>query len=293
MCGVCQSTRVYCNLYLCVCAGSGDRLPCAMAHECRVACGSCGSCRRCTARSVPLSLARGATEDASGTHGHGARAARDRTCSLSEKETIRAVIRISFLSLSPCRGAALLGVVELPMPSCSFLQHAAQRHSRAILPVRHAFAKRLRARVPLRHRAPFATYMACASRPWAPSTRRSLDDHDRQRLRHLPRHLRADHLPRLDFCARPEHICIVLCRALRASSDPLRPARPQTARDTSNLLLVAHNISHRVRHRPGRLKSPTEAPPRRGACRRLHASGLPNIYGLRPAICRPRPCAAI
>jgi hypothetical protein len=184
-------------------------------------------------------------------------------------------------------------LTSLLCTSCSFLQHAAQRHSRAILPVRHAFAKRLRARVPLRHRAPFATYMARASRPWAPSTRRSLDDHDRQRLRHLPRHLRADHLPRLDFGARPKHICIVLCRAFRASSDPLRPARPQTARDTSNLLLVAHNVSHRVRHRPGRLKSPTEAPPRRGACRRLHASGLPNIYGLRPAICRPRPFATI
>ena len=70
--------------------------------------------------------------------------------------------------------------------SCSFLQHAAQRHSRATLPVRRAFGKRSRARVPLRHRAPFATYMAGASRPTAPSTRRSLDDQDRQRLRHLP-----------------------------------------------------------------------------------------------------------
>ena len=77
-------------------------------------------------------------------------------------------------------------LTSLLCTSCSFLQHAAQRHSRAILPVRHAIAKRLRARVPLRHRAPFATYMAHASRPWAPSTRRSLDDHDRQRLRHLP-----------------------------------------------------------------------------------------------------------
>ena len=69
-------------------------------------------------------------------------------------------------------------LTSLLCTSCSFLQHAAQRHSRATLPVRHAFAKRLRARLPLRHRAPFATsfatYMAHASRPLAPSTRRSL-----------------------------------------------------------------------------------------------------------------------
>ena len=91
-----------------------------------------------------------------------------------------------------------------------------------------------------------------------------------------PRCLRADHLPRLDLDARPEYVCMVLCRAFRASSDPLRPAHPQTARGISNLLLAAHNVPHRVRHRPGRLKSPTKAPPRRGACRRLHASGLPN-----------------
>ena len=152
------------------------------------------------------------------------------------------------------------------------------------------------------------------------------------------RHLRGDHLPRRDFRARfrarvpratpPRALCL------------LRPARQQTAHITSGLLLIIHNISHRVRrlpaappsgpsssarlpraisrasatssaerplppttcapadhlqrqrlahlvilhilhrvrHRPGRLKSPTEAPPRRGACRRLHASGLPNIH---------------
>ena len=168
-------------------------------------------------------------------------------------------------------------LTSLLCTSCSFLQHAAQRHSRAILPVRHAFAKRLRARVPLRHRAPFATYMAGASRPqWHhPHADRSMIKIGNV-FGTCPRRLRADHLPRLDLDARPEYVCMVLCRAFRASSDPLRPAHPQTARGISNLLLAAHNVSHRVRHRPGRLKSPTEAPPRRGACRRLHASGLPN-----------------
>ena len=166
------------------------------------------------------------------------------------------------------------------------------------------------------------------------------------------RHLRGDHLPRRGFRARfrartpratPRHLCL------------LRPARQQTAHNISGLLLIIHNISHRVRrlpaappsgpsssarlpraisrasatssaerplppttcapadhlqhqrlahlvilhilhrvrHRPGRLKSPTEAPPRRGACRRLHASGPPNIYGLRPAIYRPWPSAIV
>ena len=168
-------------------------------------------------------------------------------------------------------------LTSLLCTSCSFLQHAAQRLSRAALPVRRAFGKRSRARVPLRHRAPFATYTADASRPqWHhPHADRSMIRIDNV-FGTCPRRLRADHLPRLDLDARPEYVCMVLCRAFRASSDPLRPAHPQTARGISNLPLAAHNVSHRVRHRPGRLKSPTEAPPRRGACRRLHASGLPN-----------------
>ena len=153
-------------------------------------------------------------------------------------------------------------LTSLLCTSCSFLQHAAQRHSRATLPVRRAFGKRSRARVPLRHRAPFATYMAGASRPqWHhPHADRSMIKIDNV-FGTCPRRLRADHLPRLDLDARPEYVCMVLCRAFRASSDPLRPAHPQTARGISNLLLAAHNVSHRVRHRPGRLKSPTEAPP--------------------------------
>ena len=146
------------------------------------------------------------------------------------------------------------------------------------------------------------------------------------------RHLRGDHLPRRDFRARlrarvpgatPRALCL------------LRPARQQTAHNISGLLLIIHNISHRVRqlpaappsgpsssarlpraisstsatsraarplppttcapadhlqhqrlahlvihnilhrvrHLPGGLESPAAAPPLRGACRRLHASG--------------------
>ena len=37
---------------------------------------------------------------------------------------------------------------------------------------------------------------------------------------------------------------------------------------------IIHNVLHHVRHLPGRLESPAAASPRRGACRRLHASGL-------------------
>ena len=104
-------------------------------------------------------------------------------------------------------------LTSLLCTSCSFLQHAAQRHSRATLPVRHAFGKRSCARVPLRHRAPFATYMTRASRPFTPSTACSFMAH------------------------------------------------------------ITHNILHRVRRLPGGLESPAAAPPLRGACRRLHASG--------------------
>ena len=91
--------------------------------------------------------------------------------------------------------------------SCSFLQRAAQRHSRATLPVRHAFSKRFCARVPLRHRAPlsapFATYKAHASRPPPRTAHRHhphaahsmIDNVSGTRSRHL---LRADHR----FCPR-------------------------------------------------------------------------------------------
>ena len=69
-------------------------------------------------------------------------------------------------------------LTSLLCTSCSFLQHAEQRHSRATLPVRHAFAKRLRARVPLRHRAASALRHLHGARQQATgTTRRSLDDH--------------------------------------------------------------------------------------------------------------------
>jgi len=90
--------------------------------------------------------------------------------------------------------------------SCSFLQRAAQRHSRATLPVRHAFSKRFCARVPLRHRAPlsapFATYKAHASRPPPRTAHRHHPHAAHSMIDNVSgtrsRHLRADHLPRLD-----------------------------------------------------------------------------------------------
>ena len=90
--------------------------------------------------------------------------------------------------------------------SCSFLQRAAQRHSRATLPVRHALGKRFCARVPLRHRAPlsapFATYKAHASRPPPRTAHRHHPHAAHSMIDNVSgtrsRHLRADHLPRLD-----------------------------------------------------------------------------------------------
>ena len=98
-------------------------------------------------------------------------------------------------------------LTSLLCTSCSFLQHAAQRHSRAILPVRHAIAKRLRARVPLRHRAPFATCKADTCGTIAPSpTPPTSCSHPKTIATNIrgirPRHLRADHLPPHDPCAR-------------------------------------------------------------------------------------------
>ena len=87
------------------------------------------------------------------------------------------------------------------------------------------------------------------------------------------RHLRVVHLPRHDYRAR---FRVRVPRLAPRAPCLLRPARQQTIYNVSGLLLIIHNVSHRVRHRPGRLKSPTAASPRRGACRRLHASGLPN-----------------
>ena len=73
------------------------------------------------------------------------------------------------------------------------------------------------------------------------------------------RHLRGDHLPRRDFRARfrartpratPRHLCL------------LRPARQQTARNISGLLLIIHNISHRVRQLPAAPPSGPSSPAR-------------------------------
>ena len=60
---------------------------------------------------------------------------------------------------------------------------------------------------------------------------------------------------------------------IRASSHPLLPARLLITRGISSLLLIAHNVSRRTRHPPDRIESPVAAPPVRGACMRLHASG--------------------
>ena len=98
------------------------------------------------------------------------------------------------------------------------------------------------------------------------------------------RHSRADHLPQHEFRARLQaqvHRLLVRAHCL------LLPARQQTSHTTNGLL--THG-SHHPPHPspcsaspPGRLKSPAAAPPLRGACRRVHASGTrkhPETHGL-------------
>ena len=135
--------------------------------------------------------------------------------------------------------------------------------------------KRVCDRIPLRHhvrrRALFASYDLRASRP--PTACSSSPTTSPIAFGNCLRHLRVVHLPRHDYRAR---FRVRVPRLAPRAPCLLRPARQQTIYNVSGLLLIIHNVSHRVRHRPGRLKSPTAASPRRGACRRLHASGLPN-----------------
>jgi hypothetical protein len=138
--------------------------------------------------------------------------------------------------------------------------------------------KRVCDRIPLRHhvrrRALFASYDLRASRP--PTTSAACSSSPTTSpiaFGNCLRHLRVVHLPRHDYRAR---FRVRVPRLAPRAPCLLRPARQQTIYNVSGLLLIIHNVSHRVRHRPGRLKSPTAASPRRGACRRLHASGLPN-----------------
>ena len=178
----------------------------------------------------------------------------------------------------PDLAALLLALLHAHFTALHFLQLAAQRHSQATLPARQALGKRVCDRIPLRHharrRALFASYDLRASRP--PTTSAACSSSPTTSpiaFGNCLRHLRVVHLPRHDYRAR---FRVRVPRLAPRAPCLLRPARQQAIYNVSGLLLIIHNVSHRVRHRPGRLKSPTAASPRRGACRRLHASGLPN-----------------
>ena len=56
--------------------------------------------------------------------------------------------------------ALLLALLHAHLTALQFLQLAAQRHSQATFPARQDLGKRVRARIPLRHRAPFDTCKA-------------------------------------------------------------------------------------------------------------------------------------
>jgi hypothetical protein len=179
-------------------------------------------------------------------------------------------------------------LTSLLCTSCSFLQHAAQRHSRAILPVRHAIAKRLRARVPLRHRAPFATCKADTCGTIAPSpTPPTSCSHsetiatDTRGIR--PRHLRADHLPPHDPCS--------LTSSTRAPADHshhLRLAHAWPAPSTTSSIVFGNcPVGSRALPRPHLCEA------RAGGCTRRAHENTRNSRPLRPVNHRPRPRAAI
>ena len=136
-------------------------------------------------------------------------------------------------------------LTSLLCTSCSFLQHAAQRHSRATLPARQALGKRICDRVPLRHhvrrRALFASYDLRASRP--PTACSSSPTTSPIAFGNCLRHLRVVHLPRHDYRAR---FRVRVPRLAPRAPCLLRPARQQTIYNVSGLLLIIHNVSHRV-----------------------------------------------
>ena len=152
----------------------------------------------------------------------------------------------STASQRPDLAALLLALLHAHLTALLFLQLAAQRHSRATLPARQDPGKRVCARIPLRHRAPFGTCNAHTSGAIAPSTAPPTScSHPKTIATNIrgirPRHLRADHLPPHDACAR--------CRArvphlLMRARCLLPPARQQTIHTTNGSLM------HGSRHPP-------------------------------------------
>ena len=144
----------------------------------------------------------------------------------------------------PDLAALLLALLHAHLTALLFLQLAAQRHSRATLPARQDPGKRACARIPLRHRAPFGTCNAHTSGAIAPSTAPPTScSHSKTIATDIrgirPRHLRADHLPPHDACAR--------CRArvphlLMRARCLLPPARQQTIHTTNGSLM--HGSHH-------------------------------------------------
>ena len=165
----------------------------------------------------------------------------------------------------PDLAALLLALLHAHLTALLFLQLAAQRHSRATLPARQDPGKRACARIPLRHRAPFGTCNAHTSGAIAPSTAPPTScSHSKTIATNIrgirPRHLRADHLPPHDACAR--------CRArvphlLMRARCLLPPARQQTLHTTSGLLISLSTTSFTVF---GICPAGSRAPPRPHLC---------------------------
>ena len=149
----------------------------------------------------------------------------------------------------PGLAALLLALLHAHLTALHSLQLAAQRHPQATLPARQDFGERVCARVPLRHPAPFGTCNAHASEATAPSTTPpSSCSHSESITTDIrgirPRHLRADHLPPHDLCAR---FRARVPRLLMRARGLLPPARQQTPHTISGSLLHG---SHHPPHPP-------------------------------------------
>ena len=149
----------------------------------------------------------------------------------------------------PGLAALLLALLHAHLTALQFLQLAAQRHSQATFPARQDLGKRVRARIPLRHRAPFDTCKADTCGPIAPSpTPPTSCSHsktiatDTRGIR--PWHLRAYHLPPHDPCAR---FRARVPRLLMRARCLLPPARQQTIHTTNGSLMHG---SHHPPHPP-------------------------------------------
>ena len=134
------------------------------------------------------------------------------------------------------------------------------------------------ARLPSTVSSSNATCDAATSLP--PTTCAPADRPQHQRLApHHPQHLPSCSATACGTSEWTTFLGTTSARDFESASSAARPLPPTTCAPADHLQhqrlahLVIHNILHCVRHLPGGLESPAAAPPLRGACRRLHASG--------------------